>query len=100
MVSVRPDRTVATPPTLFLDSWAISLAATSVPGGDVLVAYRGATLAQLREARRALARRDFAAARALARTIIDAWSVADVAVPAVGEMKALIAKLPPEPAPR
>ncbi|MFO0744297.1 MAG: hypothetical protein U1F43_01310 [Myxococcota bacterium] len=61
--------------------------------------YHGATLAHVREARRALGRKDFAAARKLAQTVIDAWSVADVVVPAVAEMKALLAKLPPAAAP-
>ncbi|MCC6624177.1 MAG: serine/threonine protein kinase [Deltaproteobacteria bacterium] len=61
--------------------------------------YHGATLGHVREARRALARKDSAAARAFAQTVIDAWGVADVPVPAVAEMKALIASLPPTVAP-
>jgi hypothetical protein len=55
----------------------------------------GATLSHLREARRALAKKDWARAREMAQTVIDAWSVADVKVPAVDEMRALIARLPP-----
>jgi len=61
--------------------------------------YHGATLGHVREAHRALARKDFAAARAFAQTVVDAWGVADVPVPAVAEMKALIASLPPTVAP-
>jgi len=61
------------------------------------VSLHGATLAHLREARRAVARRDFVKARELARTVIDAWEVADAKVPAVEEMRALLAALPPAP---
>ena len=62
--------------------------------------YHGASLAQVREARRMVQRRDFAAAKKLAQTVIDAWSIADAPVPAVAEMKALIAALPRTPDPK
>jgi hypothetical protein len=57
--------------------------------------YHGASLATLRSARRAAARGDHAAARRYAQQVIDAWASADVEVPAVAEMRALLTKLPP-----
>jgi len=54
----------------------------------------GATLAHVREAKRAFKRKDYAKARQLAQTVIDAWSTADAPVPSVDEMRALLAKLP------
>jgi hypothetical protein len=56
--------------------------------------YRGVGLAHLRSARRALARGDRARAEALARRIVEAWSVADVAVPAVAELRVLLPRSP------
>jgi hypothetical protein len=55
--------------------------------------FHGASLAHVRSARRAAARGDRETARKLARQVIDSWSVADVPVPAVAEMRALLAKL-------
>jgi hypothetical protein len=55
-------------------------------------AFAGASLADVRQARRAMARGDKAEARRLAQKVVDAWSAADVAMPAVVEMKALLAK--------
>jgi hypothetical protein len=52
----------------------------------------GASPAMLREARRALARGDRDRARELAQKIVDAWGAADVPVPAVDEMRVLLAK--------
>jgi len=57
--------------------------------------YRGANRAHVREAKRALLRKDYDTARKLAQAVIDAWGVADVPVPNVAEMKTLIASLPP-----
>lgn len=57
--------------------------------------FRGATRAHVREAKRAVLRKDYDTARKLAQTVIDAWGVADVAVPNVPEMKAILASLPP-----
>ncbi|XXY03593.1 serine/threonine-protein kinase [Sorangium sp. So ce185] len=54
----------------------------------------GALPAHARAARRAAARGDGARARALADRVIDAWSAADVEVPAVGEMRKLLRELP------
>lgn len=51
----------------------------------------GASLAALRAARRAKARGDQERARVLARKIIDAWKLVDTSVPAVDEMRALLA---------
>ena len=55
--------------------------------------YHGASMAHVRSARRAAARGNRDTARKLARQVVDAWSVADVPVPAVAEMRALLAKL-------
>jgi hypothetical protein len=49
----------------------------------------------VREAKRAVLRKDYDAARKLVQTVIDAWGLADVPVTNVAEMKALIASLPP-----
>ncbi|MGK3989661.1 serine/threonine-protein kinase [Sorangium sp. So ce136] len=49
----------------------------------------GASLALVRAARRAARRGDGERARALARRVLDAWSVADEPVPAVAEMRRL-----------
>jgi hypothetical protein len=54
---------------------------------------RGLSIAHLRMARRAAARGDTARARELAQEIVDAWSVADERVPAVEEMRGLLARL-------
>jgi len=53
----------------------------------------GLSIAHLRMARRAAARGDVARARELAQKIIDSWGVADTPVPAVQEMRALLARL-------
>jgi eukaryotic-like serine/threonine-protein kinase len=57
--------------------------------------FNGASLAHVRAARRAAAGKDRerARARALARRVIEAWSVADETVPAVDEMRKLLARL-------
>jgi hypothetical protein len=47
----------------------------------------------VRAAKRAAKRGDRARAKELAQKVVDAWSVADEIVPAVEEMKALLAKL-------
>jgi hypothetical protein len=54
--------------------------------------FNGATLGHVRAARRALARGDRAKARALAGEVIAAWSVADKDVPAVAQMRRLLAR--------
>jgi len=61
----------------------------------VVYAYIGAVRAHVREAKRAVLREDYDAARKLVQTVIDAWGLADVPVTNVAEMKALIASLPP-----
>ena len=55
--------------------------------------YGGASLSHVRSARRAMARGDRARAKQLAQQVVDAWGAADVPVPAVAEMKALLARL-------
>jgi serine/threonine-protein kinase len=55
--------------------------------------YNGAEPAHAREALRAEKRGDVATARSLAKKVIDAWSVVDMDVPAVKEMRALVARL-------
>ncbi|HEX8793504.1 MAG TPA: serine/threonine-protein kinase [Polyangiaceae bacterium] len=55
--------------------------------------YAGASLSHVRAARRAMARGDHARAKQLAQQVVDAWGAADVPVPAVAEMKALLARL-------
>ncbi|WP_394848902.1 serine/threonine protein kinase [Pendulispora brunnea] len=54
--------------------------------------YNGAAPADVRAARRAAAHGDFERARQLARKVIEAWSVADETVPAVTEMRKLLAR--------
>jgi hypothetical protein len=54
--------------------------------------FGGASAADVRAARRALARGDRGEARDLAQKVVDAWSAADVPVPAVAEMRALLAR--------
>jgi hypothetical protein len=54
---------------------------------------RGASLSHVRSARRAMARGDRARAKQLAQQVVDAWGAADVPVPAVAEVKALLARL-------
>jgi hypothetical protein len=66
-----------------LDEAARSLAAET----------NGASMAHVLSARRAMARGDKVKAKKLAQEVVDAWSVADAPVPAVGEMKALLKKL-------
>jgi serine/threonine protein kinase len=56
--------------------------------------FHGINLAFVREAKRALRRGDKARARALAQQVVDAWSLADVEVPAVKEMRQILARLP------
>jgi hypothetical protein len=58
---------------------------------DTTGPLNGVGLAHVRAARRALARGDRARAEALARKIVDAWSGADVPIPAVAEVRALSA---------
>jgi hypothetical protein len=52
--------------------------------------FHGISAALPRMAKRAFARGDKARARELAQKVIDAWSVADVPVPAVDEMRKLL----------
>ncbi|WP_437590931.1 serine/threonine protein kinase [Sorangium sp. So ce1000] len=59
--------------------------------------FNGATLAHARKARRAFALGDTATARSLAEKVVEAWSKADEAVPAVGERGRLLKRLPPKP---
>ena len=56
--------------------------------------YRGAQLAFVRQAKRAAKAGNVAEARELAGRIIDAWGQADTVVPAVGEMRELLKRLP------
>ncbi len=55
----------------------------------------GVSEAAPREAKRAFAAGDKARARKLAEDVVKAWEVADVEVPAVAEMRALLKQLPP-----
>lgn len=54
---------------------------------------KSATLAHVRAARRAAAKGNEKRALELARHVIEAWSVADTPVLAVGEMKKLVKRL-------
>ena len=54
--------------------------------------FAGVSDATPREARRALEQGDRARARELAQKVVTAWEVADATVPAVAEMRALLAK--------
>ena len=58
--------------------------------------YGGAHPAQYREAKRAARRGDWKKAQRFAKRIIEAWSTADVALPATDEMQALLEKSPSE----
>ena len=58
--------------------------------------FAGARLAHARAAQRALAAGDTARAREMAEQVIRAWGAADVPVPAVEQMRALLGGLPPE----
>jgi predicted Ser/Thr protein kinase len=55
--------------------------------------FAGVSEAAPREAKRALARGDRQRAKELAQSVIRAWEVADVSVPAVAEMRALLAAI-------
>jgi hypothetical protein len=55
--------------------------------------FNGASPADVRATRRAAKRGDKQRARALAEKVIEAWSVADETVPAVEEMRRLLAGL-------
>jgi hypothetical protein len=55
--------------------------------------FNGVELAWVRAARRAERRGDKETARKFAQQVIDAWSIADVEVPAVAEMRKLVARL-------
>ncbi len=52
--------------------------------------YNGATMADVRAARRAAKHGDVVRAQLLARKVVDAWSVADESIPAVLEMRKLL----------
>ncbi|MBZ0116241.1 MAG: hypothetical protein K8H88_04585, partial [Sandaracinaceae bacterium] len=55
----------------------------------------GADLAHAREAERAERAGDIERARTLAQQVIEAWATADVAVPAVARMRALLERTAP-----
>ncbi len=57
--------------------------------------FAGLSDATPSEARRAFKQGDHTRARELAQKVVDAWEVADAVVPAVAEMKALLAKAAP-----
>ncbi len=93
-------------PGMFAEALPDAMATAFDRAGDVELAGRidamlgaraaelnGATIAHVRAARRALARGDKSRARTEAQRVIDAWSVADETVPAVEEMRRLIAGL-------
>jgi predicted Ser/Thr protein kinase len=66
--------------------------------GDVVDqpgAFNGAGLPHLRAARRAIEVGDRERAEQLVRRMVEAWSVADVPVPALAELRARLARLPP-----
>lgn len=52
--------------------------------------YNGATMAVVREARRAAARGDKDKARELAQRVVEAWGEADAEVPLLAEMRAIV----------
>lgn len=54
--------------------------------------WNGASLGVVREARRAARKKDPTRARVLAKQVVDAWAIADDAVPVVEEMRRLLAK--------
>jgi hypothetical protein len=54
--------------------------------------FNGVSLAHYRQARRLLAAGDRDQGRTLARRVLDAWSVADAPVPAVAELRRLLAE--------
>jgi hypothetical protein len=56
--------------------------------------FNGISPAHPGAARRAFRRRDYRKARELAALVIDKWSAADVPVPAVAEMRALLRQIP------
>jgi hypothetical protein len=56
--------------------------------------FHGATMAHVRQARRAFTRGEHARARALATTVVRAWSTVDHPPAATDEMRALLRRLP------
>jgi len=56
--------------------------------------FNGIEMAHVRAARRAAKRGDAKTAKKYALQVIEAWSVADMDVPAVAEMRKLVARLP------
>ena len=60
------------------------------------IGFAGAHPVHVREARRAARAGDTARARELAQRVVQSWGTADVSVPAVAEMRALLARLPSE----
>jgi eukaryotic-like serine/threonine-protein kinase len=52
--------------------------------------YNGASMAMVREARRAAARGDKDKARELAQRVVEAWGKADAEVPLLAEMRAIV----------
>ena len=55
--------------------------------------YDGVSLSHVRSARRAMKRGDRERAKQLAQQVVDAWGAADMLVPEVAEMKALLTRL-------
>lgn len=55
--------------------------------------YDGVSLSYVRSAQRAMKRGDRERAKRLAQQVVAAWGAADVPVPEVAEMKALLARL-------
>ncbi|APR87052.1 Serine/threonine-protein kinase pkn3 [Minicystis rosea] len=90
LVDVMPDAMAEAFERAGEDELAARIDAPLLARGGTL---NGASLAHVRAARRARARGDRETARALATRVIEAWSVADVKVPAVAEMRALVAKM-------
>ena len=55
----------------------------------------GVSEAEPRAARRALAAGDKVTARKLSQRVVAAWEVADISVPAVAQMRTILASTPP-----
>lgn len=80
---------------LTFDRQSLSELAAKVDATSFDGRYNGADLANVREARRALRAGDREAARKHASLTIEAWSVADDTVPAVAEMRKVLAAAAP-----
>ena len=79
------------PTDVFERAGEIDMAARLDAAKMTVAVFGGVSEAAPREAKRALARGDRARARELANKIVQAWGVADTVVPAVADMRAILA---------